>query len=300
MKTLKDWNCDVTISSSSPLTVGQTFVIVCEGMTPLESQSEILVFPDNEQVEYDLVVLDKKIENENKIFIKATSWKTGNKNYSDYTLVVGEQVIEVKGPKFQVRSVLEANSEMNPPPGTALSHVPLYAQVLIGVAIAAAFFGVIFWFHRNKQYDRALLKLHSFKTSLSPYNELNKRLRALDIELSKLEDISKGHPYVYTWVRQLEKSLMEYLSLTIQEPLFYYQSTAKKNRVLYKFFRRRKVSAEISQKYLELQIEIKALMRSTQKNQNASGDLIRDLSTTIALTRDFADALQNQLESRDA
>lgn len=300
MKTLNDWNCDVAISSDSPLTVGQTFVIVCEGMTPLESRDEILIFPDTDKVEYDLVVLDKKIENENKIFIKATTWKTGNKNYSDYTLVVGEQVIEVRGPKFQVKSVLESSSEMNPPPGAALSHIPLYAQVLIGVGIAAAFFAVLFWFYRNKQYDRALLKLHSFKTSLSPYNELNKRLRALDIELAKLEDITKGNPYMYTWVRQLEKNLMEYLSLTIQEPLFYYQTTAKKNRVIYKFFRRRKVAAEISQKYLELQVEIIALMRSTQKNQNSSGDLVRDLSATIALTRDFADALQNQLESRDA
>lgn len=300
MKTLNDWLCDVTISPEASITVGQTFTITCEGSTKLNPQDEILIFPDQENNQYDLVVLDKQIQNENKVFIKATSWKTGDHNYSDYTLVVGGNIIEVKGPKFKVKSVLESETQMNLPSGPYVPQLPLVAQAAIVVAVLLAFVGVFLWFHLNKKYDHALLKMHAFKTSLTPYNELNKQMRAFDLELSQLEDFSAGSHLIYGWTQRLDQILMTYLSLTINEPLFYYTSAQKRRRVIQKFLKKKRMPQNLSDQYLDLQKEIVALMHAARTHSASAGDLIRDLSSTMTMTREFTDALQNQLESRNA
>lgn len=300
MKTLNDWLCDVTISPEAPITVGQTFAITCEGATELNPQDEILIFPDHENNQYDLVVLDKQIQNENKVFIRATSWKTGDHNYSDYTLVVGDNIIEVKGPKFKVKSVLESGTQMNLPSGAYSPQLPMAAQVALVVAMLLAFVSVFLWFHLNKKYDRALLKMHAFKTSLTPYNELNKQMRAFDLELSQLEDFSTGSHLIYGWTQRLDQILMTYLSLTLNEPLFYYTSAKKRQRVIQKFLKKKRMPQNLSDQYLDLQKEIRALVNAARTNSASAGDLIRDLSSTMTMTREFTDALQNQLESRNA
>lgn len=300
MNTLKDWNCEVNVSGEAPITVGQPFAIVCEGATPLDTSAEILVFPDNEKVQYDLVVLDKKFQSDNKIFIKATSWKTGNKNLQDYTLVVGDSVIDVRGPKYTVKSVLESDTEMNLPPGVAAQNLPLVAVVALWASLLLLGIGVFFWFYLNKKYDRALLKLHALKTSLAPYHEFNKQLRVLDMQMSALDDFSQAQGSVQNWVKHLESALMNYMSLTINEPLFFYKTQTKMKRVIKRSFRKKKVSNELLNNYFEVLKEIESLVDATTNQNFNTVELVRDLRSTIEISRDFVDQMHKGLESEHA
>lgn len=293
MNVLKDWTCNVTLEKGIKMTVGQPFVITCEGGTPVDTKEEILVFPDHEKTRFDVVALDKQFRNENQIFIKATSWATGNKSLADYTLVVGDQIIEIKGPKFQVTSVLESGTEMNMPPGASVEPFPTMAKAGVVVLLVFAFAAVVYWFRSNKKYDRALIKLHSLKTGLSPYHELHKQLRLLDQSISKNETPSSKD--LVLWVDQLQNSVTNYLCLSVEEPLFLYNSKRKRS-IVRKYFRKKKMSDEVFKAYISMMKEIKSLDQDVHEKSNISKT---DILGTMDMAREFADQV-TMAEARHA
>lgn len=287
MNVLNDWTCKVTLEKEVEITVGQPFAITCEGGTPINVDSEILIFPNNDKVKYDIIALDKKARTENQIFVKATSWKTGKKTLKDHTIVIGDQIIEIKGPDFNVKSVLESGSEMNLPPGVSVEPLPAAAKLSAGILFIILIAGVFYWFRTNRKYDRALIKLHSMKTSLSPYNELHKQLRRLDVELSKVEESASSDVSIVMWIQRLDEVVTQYLSLSTSEPLFIYKPS-KRKKVVKKFLKKKRMSDEIFSSYLAMINEIESLNVEIKNN---SPSLIKDLASTMDMVRDFADSV---------
>lgn len=287
MNELKDWTCDFAIDKKTPLTVGQKFSVQCTGTTPIENTNgEILIFPNDDKVKYNFVLLKSEIKNPNELVLIATSWKTGNHSYKRYSVVVNNSVIDLNGPNVKVKSLLQKNTKMNPPIGPIGAKFPPYVKYVGALFFILLFVYVIYWFKKNKKYDLALIKLYSLKTSLSPFYELNKKLRAMEVRLSKLNEANPDAMVLKDQLSQLKEAILNYVSLSISEPLFIYKHP-KQIKVLGSHLPKDKRQKVVTA-FVELQKEVFNLGRDLKSQKNLDV-LVKDFFILIEQAKEFSE-----------
>lgn len=295
MKVLKDWNCEFSVDAKSKISVGQPYSILCKGTTPVDTDSKVLLFPNNDKVKYDVVILNRKFKSEYELFVKATAWKTGVKSLKDYNIVIDDQVIALKGPSFRVKSLLKKDTEMHLPPGLSVQKVPTGAKIAGGILLVLLIGYIIYWFRKNRKYDLALIKLHSLKTSLSPYHEFHKKLRKIETEILNADEEVKAES-LNNLVVKFKQHLINYISLTVNEPLFAF--TEKQQLKVFKkhIYKKRKIDLSLIKTYISLTYELKALEKDINKARQV-GVLAKDFMNLIQATKDFVDRLEKELKN---
>lgn len=177
-----DENAQAQGALSEALTVGQKFVLQCEG-SPVALAKEKLRLSLPKDNPYALRILQTQSLTETSASFVATSWVVGPSRVRDVVLTDGEKRIELSGFSFEVKSVItpENNPEGKPyPPAGPLSiHLPLFIWVVLSLAVLLAAFLTIKAVRRSMQRKRLLKELGRHGTALSPFNQFAKDLRGL-------------------------------------------------------------------------------------------------------------------------
>lgn len=279
MKQLKDWYCDFTLNSDVPLTVGQKFALLCKGSTPLDESLVPTLEIKDEKHEYDLVLLEHKYKSSYEIFIPATSWKIGNHSYKNLKLKLGEEYISIDGPNVKVETTLtDQNQKMNLPPGPMLKTLPEAMWYIFGVLL----FIMIVWglklYRQSVKLDRGMLKLQSFKTSLSPFFEFQKQIRLMKKTLERKLSYSE----LYKMSTTLYKHLVIYVSFQIDKPLFVLTDQEIKN------YLNKKISdPNLTKEYFYLIQEIKTQTLDFKKESESKSSQ-EDLEGLLEEANDFS------------
>ena len=216
MKQLQDWSCDFKLDSSTALTVGQKFAILCQGDTALNTTLKPEIVFDTEDDDYKLVVLRHKYKSSNELFVSLTSWQTGQHNFRSLKLELGNDYILLQPPQITVKSLLKGNEQMNLPPEPIFKSPPEFVWYFLGLVLFVSGIYFLKMYKKSRQIDRGLLRLNTFKTSLSPFYEFQKQIRATKKTLEKSQD----HKELKELCTQFYKSLVIFISLQVQSPLF--------------------------------------------------------------------------------
>lgn len=217
MKHLKDWSCDFKLDASTAITVGQKFAILCTGDSPLDAIAKPELTYKSEDDSFKLVVLRHKLKSPNELFVSLTSWQTGSHNLGQLKMSVGSEYILLQPPSFKVNSILEKNKEqMNLPPAPIIKSLPDYLWIFLVILLIGA--GLYFFkiYKKSRRIDRGHLRLNTFKTTLSPFYEYQKQIRASKKTIEKPVPAAE----LKELCTQFYKSTVIYLSLQIGSPLF--------------------------------------------------------------------------------
>ncbi len=248
MKQLKDWSCDFKLESSTDLTVGQKFAILCIGDTPLDANINPKINFLSEDDAYKLVILRHKLKSPNELFVSLTSWQTGTHNFRDLPMELNSDFILLQPPTLKVVSILKNKEQMNLPPGPLLRNPPEF----IWYALILMLFGLGIYFLRmykkSRVIDRGLLRLNTFKTSLTPFYEFQKQIRSTKKILEK--------PLSENDLKQLctefYKNTVIFMSLQLQAPLF-----VLNEKDIAKILQKKIQSPKLIQEYFYLTRELK-------------------------------------------
>lgn len=284
MAELKDWSCEVQLSTYFPITVGQKFSVLCQGGTPLNTKLKPNL-SNNEKIEdYEIVILRHKYKSANELFLSTTSWKVGRHQLKKIKLNIGDDFIFITPPNFEVKSVLESKTEMNPPPGPLLakiSNVYWVGIIIMGIALILSLIKV---YRNSKKYDRGMLKLNSFKTGLSPFFEFQKQARIAKRQLEK----NVTSQELVEMAESISKQLVIFVSFNLNFPLFIFNDKMAKTR-----FSKLKVKPQLIKQYFDLKKEFNKLSQDL-KNNSELGSMKSDLESLIQDSLDFTDHLNKE------
>jgi hypothetical protein len=183
------WICS-TPPLAQPLTVGQLFEVSCEGPSVSFQAGKLFLIPAKENA-YALRLLKIREVTPasgaiNKVNFVATTYVASEKGplpVSGYMLSDGTQSVSLSPLQLQSKSVItqDKNPERKPfgPFAPLTIAYPLWLWLFLAVVAAAFAAAIGYVLYRRVQRKKFLAELAGEISSLSPYNQFNKELRAL-------------------------------------------------------------------------------------------------------------------------
>ncbi len=289
MEPLNDWSCDFKIDSAATLTVGQKFGILCQGATDLNPNLSPAIINSKDSPNYDLVLLRHKFKSKNELFLSVASWRTGTHKLKSLKLSVSENSILLDGPTIKVDSVLESNSKMNLPPGAIVKSPPAYVWYLLVIIL---FLGLCYFFkiyRRSRKIDKGLLKLNSFRTSLSIFYEFQKQIRFTKKSCER-KMIKKELAQL---CKSFYKSTVVFMSLSINTPLFILNEKESQ-----KILRKKLRKAALVNEYFYIVDELKKTTLEIEKEEKVEGikNLKADLENLVDEANSFSQKINKYTE----
>lgn len=219
------WNC-ATTEKLKELTVGEKFIISCEGLKPLTFNENIKIILPQKKDSYRLYVLKTLKKSSQSLDLQVVSYRTGTFN-RPFIITDGKNSVSAEGLSFSVESVLSNNSKPHPPFGPWQNPWPLWYLSSWGLSfvlllVATFFFGRAFLKRKN-----FIEKINSRKGSDSPSKNFARNLRKKDI----------ANPEYIKELEKLFKTFLEDLLLIPayeKPPFIILRSLKKYNKVLHK------------------------------------------------------------------
>jgi hypothetical protein len=186
-----NWNCTAQkpgpagVASGpleQPLTVGEKFVLVCEGdSVNLKKDTLQLELPKSDP--FALRILTTQSLDATKGVFTVTSYRAGESEIQGVVLTDGTLRVALNGVRFQVSSVLnpQENPEMKafaPWEPLAMSW-PQWLWLSIAVVVALIAMMIAGTLQKAAQRRRLLQELSRHGSALTPYQQLNKEFRQL-------------------------------------------------------------------------------------------------------------------------
>ena len=176
------WNCRVDSQpAEGAFTVGEKFVLLCEGQAVSFGDSKKVHFQMPEALLYVIKVLSVDRLKSNEVILTATSYLKGQHKLQELVLVQDlEEKFNVRPFQLNIKSVID-NPEQKPypPMGAVMMAYPFWFWFSgTSIFIIALCYG-IFRLQRRAKRLKVLEELKRHNTALGPYNQLNKDLRTL-------------------------------------------------------------------------------------------------------------------------
>jgi hypothetical protein len=178
---LPQWKCRVEGKpSDEQWTVGETFVLNCEGPT-VEFASTELTFQEKDKTGYELRILEVEKQTENHLILQATSYVPQAHQFKDLQIQdQGHSVARVEPFQLPVKSVItNPNQKPYGPAGAVTLSYPTWLTLVLVAALLGSFIYWIFWFRRRRQMRGVIEELKQHNTALGAFNQFNKDLRVL-------------------------------------------------------------------------------------------------------------------------
>lgn len=276
-----------------PLTVGEKFVLTCEGATvELDPSKLSLQLPTEEK--YSLRLLRIQSLNENKGVFTATSYRVGEGPLKGVVLGDGVKSVELQGIELQLRSSIDpsTNPEGKPfaPPDPLAFLWPIWLWVALGGLVLAVGLVCFMIFRRRGQRQALLAELARHGTALSPYHQFNKDLRHLarEFPVRKPEDWTPKVASQY--MEELNRHFRWYLSREFTVPAFQWSDSL----ILKEVRKRSGQMARASRRGLlkDLRLTLQELSKGMSATEKLS---VLDGQQLVDLCRKVADDLEREL-----
>jgi hypothetical protein len=268
-----------------PITVGEKVVLVCEGDSANLKQDQLRLELRKEE-KYSLKILETQSLEPNKGIFTVTSYKTGEGEIKGVVLTDGTLRIALNNINFSVSSVIDPMQNPEGKPYMPSNPVGLLLPTYVWFALAAiiALIGIIVLsaFQKSAQRRRLLRELSLHGSALSPYQLLNKEMRALT--RSYQSAASWTPETAEKFISELERAFRWYLTREFVIPAHEWRSGA--------------ISKELRRKerLLSKQIDkdLRLTLRELEKGHAASARLtVVDASQILDLCRKVADRIHN-------
>ena len=177
------WNCRLDSQpKNGSFTVGEIFILVCEGESVQFDSSEISFLTYKKNAYLLNILKAVKIESNEAIF-EATSYRVGKVDLGEVVAAVNnQQKFRLGGLIIPVKSVMNPAKPQKEPFGPIGPMKLSYPQWLwfsiVGLLLAVVGWSV-FSFRRREQRKKVLEELKKHNTALGAYNQFNKDLRTL-------------------------------------------------------------------------------------------------------------------------
>lgn len=226
------WNCRAQVAGPDeapgevlrePLTVGQKFVLSCEGAPlslNLDKAALRLALPKEEK--YKLKLLRVQELREDGATLTVTSYRVGKNELKNAVLTDGSRKVALSGPGFELQSVVnpQENPEgkLIPPPAPLNVNWPVWlwggltAVLLTGLVVA------VVRGRRSLQRKRWLAELARHGTALTPYHQFNKDLRALGRQASTFRPETWNAQAAGSYIDELNRAFRWYLAREFTVP----------------------------------------------------------------------------------
>ncbi len=272
-----------------PLTVGEKFLLTCEGATvPLDAGKVTLRLPREEK--YSLRLLRVQSLDENRGVFTATSYRVGEGPIKGVALTDGTRSIELQGVALRLESSIDAqeNPEGKPysPPDPVKILWPLWLWLAV-VAVCLALGAVAFFLVRRRSQRRTLLaELQRHGTALSPYHQFNKDLRLLAREFPMNKPADWTSEVAARYVEELNRHFRWYLAREFTVPAFQWGDKLILNEVKKRDGRlHRSVHKDLRLALEELNRGIKARERLSALDGQQLVELCRKVADDVDLWR---------------
>ncbi|MCM2281494.1 MAG: hypothetical protein NDI61_06570 [Bdellovibrionaceae bacterium] len=277
-----------------PLTVGEKFILTCEGATvPLDSQKLTLRLPQAEK--YSVRLLRVHSLNENKGVFTATSYRVGEGQVRDVVLTDGIKSVELRNIDLKLQSSIDpaTNPEGKPfaPPVPLAITWPIWLWATIG-GVLFLLTSICFMIIRRRTQRKALMaELERHGTALTPYHQFNKDLRQLAREFPMLKPTDWTHSIASRYIDELNRHFRWYLSRQFTVPAFQWSDQLILREIKK---RHRAIPKSIRQ-------ELRLALRELNKGMGARETLSAlDGQQLVELCRKVADDVEQTKTRKDA
>lgn len=285
------WQCELEAlgESSSQWTVGDKYLLKCEGSKAVEGLSEQLrlAFPI-EELSYTLHLLELKSLDSNQMEAVVTSYKPG-KYRSPWIEVQGENSgFRFENLEWQVGSVIEPGSAPPQPhyevPALGLNY-PLWMWGGLVLAFLLPILWLVIKLHRRSEIRNLVESLAASNSALRPYDQFSKEVRSLVREHNYHQSPREE---TTAFLKKMNDSFKVFLTREIRLP-------AHQWRVGHFVSEMKKVKRGL---YKDLGSELRNLMHELNKAEKASQPTVEDADQLKKLTMKMAERIFKKPEER--
>lgn len=210
----------------NPLTVGDKFLLVCEGQagqSPVALSADKLSLLLPKEARYMLRLFETRELKDSRGEFVATAWQAGEIKLTNPVLSDGSKRIGLGPIEINVSTVIDPgkNPEGKPYPPWGPLTMPWPSYVWYSLALAILFIGLAIWSQVNRliRRKRLLRLLESAPIAMKPYFQFNKDLRRLGRELPST-DAGWEPESAKSYLRELDQALRWYLARELILPVF--------------------------------------------------------------------------------
>ena len=270
------------IDDSNPLTVGEKFVLICEGSSvDLDPAKLTLDLPKN--AKYALRILETRQLKDGRGEFIATTWVGQPLNFPRLLLADGANKVDLGPLSIAVKSSIPQEKQQDPKPFDAYGPVqlqwPAYVWIAVAILIAIAALWSGFFTHRIIKQKRLKSLLAKNQIALTPFNHFNKDLRRI---------IRTGSGDILTSLKDLRESFRWYLTRELvisalsETPAQILKSLARKHPLILKALKR----------------DLSLALNELDKAVSGTAADEADLNQLTDLCRTLADRIQNFRHSK--
>jgi len=293
------WNCQIdTLGADQkpkgppqkPLTVGEKFLLTCGGdSVVLAKETLTLRLPKSEK--YALRLLTIKELEPNRAQFVATSYLVAEGQLQGALLTDGSRFVALDGVELNLTSVIDPqqNPEGKPyaPPDPSGLAWPLWFWISIAIALLLIAAFALWRLVKRIQRRRFLRELDSNRTSLSPYNQLQKDLRALTRQYALGEAKSWSETQAESFANELNSAFRWYLAREFRVPALTWSDSSIVSGVK----KQKRHLSQDSLKNLRLVLrELKQAKANSKKLKVFDGSQIHEMARRVSDEIELADA----------
>ena len=291
-----NWSCTANVPGvagvasgplEKPITVGEKFVLVCEGDSANLKEDQLRLELPKEQ-KYALKILGTQSIEANKGIFTVTSYRVGQDPLSGVVLTDGTLRVALNNITFAVQSVIDPqeNPENKPyaPPTPLGLAWPSWLWISIALILAAVALAIVSSLQKAAQRRRLRHELTIHGSALSPYQQLNKEFRSIS-RTYPLSAKSGWTPEIADkFIVELEKSFRWFLTREFIIPAHEWRVTPIAKAI-------RKKDRALSR---QIDKDLRLALRELVKGRAASAKLtVLDAQQLVDLCRRVADRIHN-------
>jgi hypothetical protein len=289
-----NWNCVPSQPSvagvageplKEPITVGQKIVLACTGDS-VNLKSDQLRLELRKEDKYALKILETQSIESTKGVFTVTSYRVGEGEIKGVVLTDGTLRVALNNVNFKVKSVIEP---MQNPEGKAYSPSqpvgllwPSYVWIVLASLVALVVLIIVNAIQKSAQKRKLLRELSLHGSALSPYQLLNKEMRALNrnYQSGNTWDAESAEKFISS----LEQSFRWFLTREFVIPAHQWRPAA----IVKELKRKNKVLAK------QIDKDLRLTLRELDKGKAASARLtLLDANQILELCRKVADRIHN-------
>lgn len=291
------WSCETsqidpktgqaTEQPTGQLTVGQKFLLTCEG-PPVQLNAQKLTMELPKELKYALRLLQTKSLGETKAEFVATTYMVGDMKFQNPVLTDGTKRVGLGQFELNTATVIDPAKNPEGKPYGPWTPVQIDWPVVVWVSfgILAVAIGTVIGLavRRSIERKRLLAQLEKHATALSPYNQFNKDLRKLNRQLTATKTWTSEASGQF--FNELNESFRWYLARELivpaidSGPSWILRSIRKADPELYK-----NVKKDLYLALVELQKAMDAKQAASPEDAQQLSELCRVLADRITKAR---------------
>jgi hypothetical protein len=260
------------------LTVGQVFVLDCEGPWP-EMKSEAVELRLDKENAYKLKLLKFEFTSKTQAQLTVTSYKAGQHQLKAVQVVDAEHSVVLGDLSFAVNSVINQQDppkEPYGPFGPLILHLPIWyplSVVLFFAALGSVFF---YRWRRRRQKMKLLDRMRLNEYAMDPFFQFYQTARKLQRSYGFFSGIPLAAGEASKFVFELEQAYKIYLARKFQIPTLYWgerrtlRDLKRHHREFFNVFR-----LEVRKSLAEISRAVKAGGTMNEKDCQQLFDLLR-------------------------